>query len=285
MGAWYDTKKEVDVSKAVAATCPMTERAVLMVQTGGYRLYFPPEVVRSRRANIPQMSILCYDVSDDTRRRHASDVLIRRGVRTTFSGWVVPTDRIPWALVDELRAAGEVVTLYKYDPSEGESLLFAIQNALLTQIRQAAESAEASANAAAEQYANSDKPNRSKYMEQRIKSAATAAAEKLAAYRAAADVFGIDTATLEVNTAAAVANAIQVGVYIRAERYVAAVAALRVQNTAAATAMANAADQNAVPVGVMADMVQDGGTAADEVVAVELREAFDDGIFDLTDVA
>ena len=279
---WYDTKKEVDASGAVAGTCPITEREVLVVGANGYRLYFPPEVVRTRRPNIPAMSILNFDVSDDARRRRVYGILVRQGVRTTFTGWVVPTDRIPWALVDEMRTVGDVVTLYRYDPADAESLLFAIQHTLRTQIRQAAESAEASANNAAEQYANSDKPNRGKYMEARIKGAAAIAAERLSAYRDAAAVFGIDAATLEVNAAAAVANAVQVGVYVRAERYVAAVAALRAQNTAAATAMANAAEVNAVPVGVMADMIQDGG---DEATAVGLREAFDDGIFDLTDVA
>lgn len=278
---WYDTRKEVDVSAATAATCPMTGRTVLAVEQGGFRLYFAPEVVRTRRANIPRMSLLNYDIPERLDIANPSDRLRRVAVRTTLSGWVVPTDRVPWALIDELRTAGATVTLYKFDESEGESLLFSVQNALLTQIRQAAESAEASANSAAEQYANSDKPNRGRYLDQRIKTAHAAATEKLKAYQDAAAVFGIDAATLEVRTAAAVANAIQVGVYVRAERCVAAVVALRAQNTAAATAMANAADANRVPVGVMADMVQDGG---DEATAVGLREAFDDGIFNLSDV-
>lgn len=280
--AWFDTRKEVDASKAVAAQCPITDRRVLSVELNGYALFFPPEVVRTRRPNIPAMSILNYDVSDDATRTRAADVLRRRAVRTTFSGWVVPTDKIPWALVDELRAAGEVVTLYRYDPADAESLLFAIQHTLRTQIRQAGESAEASADRAAQQYAESDKPNRGKYLEQRIKAAHADAQKKLTAYQEAAVTFGINPADLEVTTATAVANAIQVGVFVRAERFVAAVAALRAQNTAAATAMADAAEAGDAPTGVMADMIQDAGTAEAEAVAVGLRDAFDDGIFDLT---
>lgn len=283
-GAWYDTRKEVDVSGAGTARCPMTGREVLVVEQKGFRLYFAPEVVRTRRANIPRMSLLNYDLPERLNIDNPSGALRRVAVRTTLSGWVVPTDRIPWMLIDELRTAGATVTLYKFDESEGESLLFAVQNALRTQIRQAAESAEASADAAAEQYANSDKPNRGRYLDQRIKTAHAAAQEKLAAYQEAAKVFGID-ATTEVTAAGALANAIQVGVYVRAERYVAAVAALRAQNTATATALADAAEVNAVPVGVMADAVQEGGTAADETTAANLREAFDDEIFSLNDVA
>ncbi len=281
--SWYTTKVEVDMEMATETTCPRTGRQVLTVAQGKYRLYAAPESVCLRRADIPQMSILNYDISDDAFRTEVAGILMRIAVRTTQSSWVVPTNATPHHVIDRIREAGDVVTLYKYDVSEGPSLLAAIEDTLRAQIKAAADSAEASAESAAEQYANSDKPNRNKYFEQRIKSAAKLAADRLEAYAEAAKVFGFDANLLGRTAAAGVAWAIQTGIHLRAQKYVEAVAALRAQNTATGTALADAAHADNIPAGILADAIEDQGGDASGLRAAfaEVAPATDDGVFSL----
>lgn len=268
---WYTTKKEVDATAAKEALCPATGRTVLTTEEGGYKLFFPPEVVCLRRAEIPQMSVLNYDIPQNAEIANPSNRLRRVAVRTTLSDWIVPTAAIPWTIINDLREAGATVTLYKFDPSEGPALLFAVENALRAQIRQAGESADASAESAAEQFANSDKANRSKYYEQRLATAHKQAKEKLEAYEAAAGVFGFDAKVLGLQAASHVAQTILNGTALRAQKYVEARALLAAQNTATAEGLAAAAADDTLPAEIMADALRDHGQ---DVAADQLQAAF-----------
>lgn len=274
---WHKTTKEIDFTDATQVTCPMTGRQVWAVKSGEFTFHAAPESIQIRRDDLPQMSVLDYDIPVTVEITNPSGVLRSRAVRTTYSGWVVPTNAIPWDVINDLRENGCRVTLYKFDQSESASLIAQVEFALRDQIRETAESAEASAESAAEQFAERQETGTvaqdkaKKYFEQRIKTASKNAKDRLDSYQKAAAIFGFDARALGLQAAAGVAQAISSGIMLRAQRYVEAVRALTAANTATTAALATAAETSQVPPEVMADALRESGNDA---AADELQEAF-----------
>lgn len=63
-------------------------------------------------------TMLVYDIPQGSKIPNPSDVLRRRGVRINLSCWIIPDDRVPFTLIDELKKGGAVVYTVHYDTME-----------------------------------------------------------------------------------------------------------------------------------------------------------------------
>lgn len=297
---WYKTLKDVDVTAApVPAVCPMrTGRQVLKITHENVDVFFLPNQLATRfttdQAELAQklrFRMLDYDVPDvipdnadgDAYRHdgHPSDYLARIAVRSTLSCWIIPDGQMQGILtrLNRLTRIGGKFRSYLVDPSEAVAVLNDVVNALENDIDFAAKSAESSQQSATATLetapADADPMKAQKRFLYRAKQIQTVAKERLDNAFAAAKVFGVTDRLVGRARAESVVDSVATAMAQRARLFADAVATAATANVAGggAGAVAAAADAGEMPVGVLADFIQEN-VPGGEKQAETLRAAF-----------
>jgi len=82
-------------------------------------------------------SFLSYDIPSESTIPNPSGRLRKIGVRTNLSVWIVPNEKIPYGLLDELTTAGARWDVVRFDASEAEHLALMATEALKREVAQA----------------------------------------------------------------------------------------------------------------------------------------------------
>lgn len=201
-----------------------------------------------------------------------SDTLRRFAIRTSESKWVVPENRIPYVLIQEMREAGCVVWDIPLDMGGLERIREWLAYNLRKEIGEREQSYRDSLAKAGEQ-TSEDKIDR------HINNAAGRMTEFLEDIQHAAGIFGLDINEMVQTTFGKVAT-LQTESYRRARVYAAAVRTAQETGTTDAVGIARAATMSEeAPVGVLADALEDAGQ---DEAADTLRREFRVGTYSQT---
>lgn len=292
---WYKTLKDVDlVGEPAVVACPMrTGRQVLKITHSGVDVFFLPNQITNRFTDAQEQfarglrfRMLDYDVpknlpdnDDGNNFEHPSEYLPRIAVRSTESCWVVPDGQMQGILtrLNLLTRVGGKFRSWLVDPSEAVAVLNDVVNALENDVDFAAKSAQASSVTTAATLENvpadTDPMKAQKRFLSRAKQIQTIAKERLDNAFAAASVFGVSDRLVGRARAESIVASVATGMAERARLFADAVVAARaaVNTSGDGAAVAAAADAGEMPVGVLADYLQENGK---ESQAETLRAAF-----------
>lgn len=220
------------------------------------------------------LTMLMYDIPDAAEINNPSARLRRIGLRLNLSVWLVPTGSVPQTLINELLAVGSSVITAPYDSTATAGLLAAAIGFANREVADAVKRAEVSRAAAEAELNGPDgDPNAKRRVYDRKMSNIAKRLNALAdEMRVGATVFGLSGA---INFAGLRNTATTLGAATatKAAAYVNATELLATINTTDAQALATAAAADLVPVGVIADMLQEN---REDDAAESLRTAFDD---------
>lgn len=210
--------------------------------------------------------LLIYDIPQRSGVTNPSARLRRIAVRVNLSCWVIPESRIPYHLLSDMGNGGAVWQVVRFDDSEAGKLVKMAQAAMQRELDAAIARVRRSEGNAAEQMqgAEVDPAIAARNYQTRMRAALRRVERRAEDFRAAAGVFGIDPNVINPLTAI---TAIKAGMEARAKAYVEAAQTAREQGQEWA---AQAAQSDNLPVGVLADLVEENGG---DVTA--LRDAFD----------
>lgn len=259
-------------------------------------------VVELSDADFPETlraCLLIYDIPSASDYRNPSRRLRRIGFRENKSCWVIPEGSIPHKLIHEMKTEGNAsVELIRFDAGEGPRLCRMAIERIKRELTEKLARAESGIAKADKKYLKktdddadladnvSAREDVLKRYERRA-SRIIAGIEKLCKdVESAIKNFGVRPELLGLADTRNAMDALQKGYEARSGAYVAATEALRKIGTADADALANAADADAVPAAIMADMLRDNGNnaAADALTAAfSDAPANTDGTFSLTD--
>lgn len=295
---WHETKKEMIVADSPAhAICPMTGANVNWVVQDGFNVYFPDEVVRTRevledgdidtdKLNALKPILFTYDIPDDAVEmvngkprpfNNPSDQLRRFAVRLNLSCWLMDAGDIPNMLIARMLDAGCDPHVFHFDATEGKKLVSVAISRLKKEIGDAIKRAERSRVSADAQLTGAldETGMNADEAEERYVRRANGIMERLEALtgdlNAAASRFGINPRVIALARLSVTGDALKSAMATRANAYAAAAKVLKATGTTTNVALANAAEVDQVPVGIMADALQDEGNEAD---AIQLRDAF-----------
>lgn len=207
--------------------------------------------------------LLDYDIPSDSGLENPSGILRHRALRFTKSNWIIYKSLFPWNAFNNLAAGGAKWGLFEMAPSANAELLRAAKDTLLTEIRSAKQRLAASLQLLDEKAAKAvnwkDRKKVAKDRECTVKKLR----DLVKQLEQACTTYGID-AEQPLKSALDVALATEQAGYTQAA-LIADLAAL-----AAGTEMEAAASANDVPVGILADFVEERGgdvTAVRQVMA------------------
>lgn len=290
---WYKTVKEVDVAgEPTPALCPMnTGRNVLKTTYQGIDVFFLPHQM-SRRATQQDIEhaqnlrffLLDYDVpkqlpdnEDGDNFVHPSDYLPLVATRSTESCWIIPEAQIQGILsrLNRLSRVGGRWRKWRVDASDAIQALEESIASLQQRVDAAVASAQASLASATTQLnatpVEDDPTKAQKYYLSRVKQIQKIAKERLESAMSVANVFGVADRMRGVDQASSLVQAAAVSAHEQARVFVESVEAARAARTSDGAAVADATETGAMPVGVLADYLQEQG---DDQRAGELRAAF-----------
>jgi hypothetical protein len=215
-----------------------------------------------------QPCLLIYDIPENSDVRNPSPRLRTRAVRVNLSCWVIQEGDIPYALLNEMRAGGATWHVVRFDPSESGKLIAMAREALIRDIRDAMRRATRSSDNAAQRIEGGENtPETRADYARRIRPIVRRLTRLLRDTIQAAERFGIEGEELSILDAHRSIQAIQEGMQARARAYAEAASAVRALGD---HALANSADADQVPAGVLADRIDDEDYGA----ARQLRKAF-----------
>jgi hypothetical protein len=219
-------------------------------------------------------SLLQYDIPErrgEARVRNPSGTLRRLAVRTSYSVWVVPQDRVPWGLLDGWTHAGVRWHLVPFAAEAAEQILALATETLRSQIAAIQASAdkslrEAGAKLERDEAAHGPASTEAAHSlyQRRARRICRRAERLLADAEAAARCFGMPAGELPLGTARAAIRGLQVAAQQRAALYAAMV------HQVAGTRLDAAANASDVPAEVLADFIEENGLG--DMTGV--REAF-----------
>lgn len=290
---WYDTQKEVIITDAGIAQCPMTGESVYMVVVGGIAIWYQSRMVRSRivledgdideNSMNEQYSLMHYDVPSNGESAGYSpcNELYRVAVRLTKSAWIVKTGDVPYDLIGRMQDIGCKVCCNKFDKSETRSLMCQAIEQLQLKMDEATRDAEESYQRAALQLTNSGDVDSREYMDDETKATErfikrTTLIEKR--LKELADniqtgvvKFGISTKSFRHDRLAGMARLTRTRTQEQAHAYHRATVALSTSTDTTARTLATNAANSTLPPYVMADALREAG---DEATADALTETF-----------
>lgn len=205
-----------------------------------------------------QACLLIYDIPERSTVPNPSRRLRTVAVRVNLSCWVIREGDIPFALLNEMAAGGATWHVVRFDAGEGVKLVGMAVEAIRRDIRDAMRRANKSAEAAGRKLdASAGSPVEAKRVyAERVRPVVRRLNRLLADVSKAAERFGIAPESISVGDALTAVNALQAGMLARARAYGAAVEQVRALGDAA---MAAAAAADLVPMGVLADDIDDRG--------------------------
>jgi hypothetical protein len=220
-------------------------------------------------------SLLQYDIPErrgEARVRNPSGTLRRLAVRTSYSVWVVPQDRVPWGLLDGWTHAGVRWHLVPFAAEASEQILALATETLRSQIAAIQASADKSLQdagakldgdeAAAHGPASTEAAHN--LYQRRARRICRRAERLLADAEAAARCFGMPVDELPLGAARAAIRGLQVAAQQRAALYAA------MAHQVVGTMLEAAAGASDVPPEVLADFIEENGLG--DMTGV--REAF-----------
>lgn len=224
-------------------------------------------------SNAIRASLLIYDIPEKSNLANPSPFLRRIAFRANLSCWVIPTHMIPYNRMNTLAEGGATWHVVQFDTTEAEKLTKMAHEAIARDMRLALARARRSMQTAANAYENpedGETPTIANF-EERVERAVRRAEAVLEDLKHAAGVFDIDPTTTPVQWAVQQASLIRSAAHERAKAYAEAAVQVRAIGSSDATAVANAADADSIPVGALADVIDENGGDASE-----LRKAFAD---------
>lgn len=287
---WYNTRKEVvlDVEPEIVQ-CPLSGNRVHSFIYEGIRIFFPPNIVRSReifedgdidKEHVQSMRpvLFTYDIPDDATEivrgkerpfYNPSDYLRTFAVRLNLSCWVMNEGDVPHALISRMLDAGCDPYVFEFNPNEAGKLVGAAVATLKKEINAAivrAEQAHIRAEAQLTNAANEEgiSPEEA---EQRFLDRANAISARMQSLtddlNKVATRFGINPHVLSIDRLNITGGALKSTMEERARAYTAAANVIRETGTMMGEGLANAAAVDACPPYVMADFLRDSGKDAE----------------------
>jgi hypothetical protein len=183
-------------------------------------------------------SLLQYDIPDAVDFPNPSPILRRIGFRSNLSVWVIPNHRIPWTLLNDMQAAGCIWHVVKFDTSEAKHLASMCAIALRQEIVDAVNMARTSESAA-------------------MRADLARARRLLADAREACKSFELNPDTFEFGNSHRALMSIGLAAKVRAKLYADAATEIAQLGDTVSQGMAAAIRANEVPVGIVADYMQD----------------------------
>lgn len=299
---WHTTSREVVIDvEPSTQVCPITNGRVHSFIHEGFRLYFPPAIVRTREEfaegdlneeaiNNVRPVLFTYDIPDNAvyvdhngKERpfyNPSDRLRRFAVRLNLSCWVLAEGDVPHALVARMLDAGCDPYVFKFDPEEAKKLVgMAVTklrkeiNAAITRADESRARAESQLTNAMQEEGMTEEEAERRFLEraEQINVRLNALTEDL---NLVSRRFGINEHVLNINRLTDTGAALKVEMVKYAEAYAEAAKKLRAIGTDTGIALARAAEMDACPVEVMADYIREEGGETGNEDANKLLEAF-----------
>lgn len=211
------------------------------------------------------LCLLTYDIPQQADIPNPSSVLYRRGIRFNLSCWIIYQDQVPWNTLDGLSNAGATWGLFEFSPTANEALLKTAAASLKREIEEAKKRLNASLDKLdAKQPATQKDADR---RDRERKNAHKRLDKLIADLTEACKVYGIDQNTLPFADARTYSRELQKVGGVRAR--------LAASMTAAAPAsLQAAAAADAIPLGILADALEDTGDQAATSLAQAARQAF-----------
>lgn len=293
---YYTTKKEIILAATLnTEACPITGDPVNTTTEQGIRLWFPTRIVRTRilveAGDVTpdiydhQLTMVSYDVPHIANYSPVA-ALYRVAVPMTESVWLVRTGDIPYTLIAQMEDKGAEVDVVTLDASETRSRVAKaigyMQKKLAEAVRGADESiVRANAKLERSQEDGISEDDALAAYNRQIKAIETRLTKLRADVSKGASRFGLNDASFRPEQLTATARSVREIMSERAKAYTRATAALAAVGTTDATALANVAARDGVPVEVIAGALEDAG---DMEGAAALIGAFaDDNTFSLAD--
>jgi hypothetical protein len=101
-------------------------------------------------------NLLFYDIPQSLKVANPSAALRRCAVRVNLSCWVVPEERTPWDLIEELKSQNVDVQLIRFDENEAEKLRGMAREAMQRELARIKNGLEKSIDFAQHQLANAE---------------------------------------------------------------------------------------------------------------------------------
>lgn len=216
-------------------------------------------------------SLLYYDIPDTSEFPNPSPILRRFAVRSNLSVWIVPDDRIPYHLLNEMEIAGCSWQVIKFDASEAVKLINITLESLKKDVQQAMKRLETEKQVAldtvlSDEESGADVSVLTYY--KRVKGLLRHAEQLVADYCEAAACFGIAPSCLNVNKACTAISSLSTSMKTRSLLFT-EMTRLAESKGEAGKSMASAARADDVPAGILADFLEEQG---EDITAA--REAF-----------
>jgi hypothetical protein len=203
-----------------------------------------------------KVSLLVYDIPKRTDVANPSGRLRRCAVRINLSCWAVPESEVPWGLLDRMREGGATWHLVPFSEGHAEALARLAVACLEAEVARVQESLARSADrldARLELDADDEDSLTESEHTRRLRKAAQRARRLLADARGACAAFGLDAGVVPIQAAARTVDALAANARARARAYTG------LAEAAQGTALAVAAADSDVPVGVLLDHLEDEG--------------------------
>ncbi len=290
----HETKSEMDVTAenlTVEVPCPVTEDSVCRIVRDGFEVFFPAFRVRSRvivetgdvDANLlnEQLSILDYDVPASGRSRNFSPCarLYQVAVPMTESVWLVRTGDVPWNFINEMLDMGCTVDVTKLDRSETRTKVARALQFLEDKLAEKIAAAEKSMNDARIKLENSEANGVDEAVARETyeKHAAVIEARLRKWQKDVQDGitrFGINGNAFHLSRLGDRATVLRSSMQEQAAAYSRGVVALATINTSDAVAMTPLAQNDQLPVAILADMLRENGHEDDaDAIQAAFKEA------------
>jgi hypothetical protein len=218
-----------------------------------------------------KINLLVYDIPSALDYDNPSGQLRRVGFRVNLSCWAVTEESTPWNLLEEFTTLKIDWKLFPFASDATPSLIQACREAIVKELADAGKrNDEALADSMAKHLESREAEDEKtrhkgdKRYEYSTKNLITRANQLLDDLESAARCFGIDPATLTIAGARDSVKALTLQATTKAHLYA------NMTHLAAGTAMESAAQDNAVPAGILADFVEE--TTGNSMT--EVREAF-----------
>jgi hypothetical protein len=191
------------------------------------------------------------------RFRNPSATLRSRGYRVDGSVWVIPTDRLPWNLINRMKATpGVVCNEHKFDVEEASRLTATARAELSRQVLAASNAVQKKASTEYDPEKWETVEEFEKWLAGQVRAVARRAARMLADYAKAGEGFGLSEGELRIEAALSQVRIVELVSRNRARVYAEGTAKLRQVGQAA---LAGAAEKDQLPPAMMADLLRDAG--------------------------